>query len=541
MKKYLTLLLIIAALLPTFSVAAQDGDGLSGQIVVSFQSNDTQTWEALCNAYMEIHPNVDCLVELKPSEGYQEWMRAQFAAGEPRADLVNGNVVSDLLNAEKFVDLVTYLEQENPYTEMPWEESFYIDSLYSSRDLIEDTMYVLNLDTVQVLWFYNKSIFEEVGITDVPVQPTWDQFVEWAEKIDEAGYIPVAIEGTADSFWQLRMGWLMRAYSDQLTRHYQPMTHCQPDDYCFREGIDDIWEWDASDPFNDDPNKATFNGVRVDKAFYDGEFAIDGPEYRHMYEQMMRIFGPYTPEGWLGIQDAQPLFLTQKAAMWLDGSWFFTTFEKNIKSLAEGTYYQDREGFEDYEYSEEEKAATVFELGTFYHPTMENPFSDAKTRTIEVNIGFWSVPVKDQAQTDLTMDFLMWATSPEGFAIYMENKLDPDNLNGGVNGPPIVKGFELPEPFASRFAGATMIGNTQKPTGTMKGYSRGVGDYQPTVREWTDLSQQLFGGDIDLDTFLANYQESIEGHFEEYLTEHLLWIDGVDALEEPEKEPEKAD
>jgi ABC-type glycerol-3-phosphate transport system substrate-binding protein len=60
---------------------------LSGDIVISFQGNDTQTWEALCAAYTEIHPNVNCRVELKPSEGYQEFIRAQFAAGEPTFSL----------------------------------------------------------------------------------------------------------------------------------------------------------------------------------------------------------------------------------------------------------------------------------------------------------------------------------------------------------------------------------------------------------------------------------------------------------------------
>src|SRR5690349_18651640 len=56
---------------------------LSGTITISFAGNDTQTWEAMCAAYKELHPNVDCVVELRPGEGYQEFIRAQFAGGEP--------------------------------------------------------------------------------------------------------------------------------------------------------------------------------------------------------------------------------------------------------------------------------------------------------------------------------------------------------------------------------------------------------------------------------------------------------------------------
>ena len=86
---------------------------LAGEIVISFQSNDTQTFEALCAAYEELNPGVDCIVELKPPEGYQEWIRTQFAGGVPDASLVNGNVVADLINDKKFLDLSTYFDRES--------------------------------------------------------------------------------------------------------------------------------------------------------------------------------------------------------------------------------------------------------------------------------------------------------------------------------------------------------------------------------------------------------------------------------------------
>ena len=55
---------------------AAGGEELSGTVVISFQGNDTQTWQALGDAYTALHPNVEVKVELKPAEGYQEFIRA---------------------------------------------------------------------------------------------------------------------------------------------------------------------------------------------------------------------------------------------------------------------------------------------------------------------------------------------------------------------------------------------------------------------------------------------------------------------------------
>src|SRR5690606_11648801 len=198
----------------------------SGDIIISFQGQDTQTWQALCDAYMERHPNVNCVVELKPSEGYQDFIRTQFAGGNPTFSLVNGNVVADLVNDKVFLDLSAYLDRENPYSGRPWREDFDPIALSNMRDPLTGEMYLLNTETVQVLWFYNKEAFEAAGILDDAEavaasernQPTWSQFLSWCDALSEAGYIPVAIEGDFRSFWELRVGWMARMYDDQCTR-----------------------------------------------------------------------------------------------------------------------------------------------------------------------------------------------------------------------------------------------------------------------------------------------------------------------------------
>lgn len=513
---------------------------LEGTIVINMGGSDTQTWENLALAYEAMHPGVDVRVELKPGEGYQEWIQAQFAAGTPETSLLAINQVASLIQAKKFIDWAPYLDRISPYTGKPWREDIEEAAIANMTDPLEATIYSMNLETVQVLWFYNERIFEEVGITDIPSQPTWEEFIGWCEKFKDAGYIPVAIEGDFTAFWSMRVGWIHRIYADQYTRNEAELVRCQPGDYCYREGIDDKWEYDPTDPWNDENNRVTFNTVRQMNAFYEGKQRVDTPCWKEMYENLSQLLGPMTEPGWIGTKDAMPLFLTQKAAIWLDGAWFFTTFEKQIKELAEGTYGV-KEGEPTPTPVAGAERAEVFEIGTFNNPSMTGACVDgSKARTIEVNIGFWGIPKKDAAQNDLEVDFVMFVTSPQGYGIYLRNKLDMSNLQGGISGPPVVKHAVLPALYEQRFASVKLIGNTQKPNAG-KYRSRGIGDYQPMVRDWVDLSQQYYGGKITVDEYTAAYQKSMEDQFEVLLTDHYRWADGLKALEHPEKKPETID
>jgi ABC-type glycerol-3-phosphate transport system substrate-binding protein len=515
---------------------------LTGTIVISTQSNDTQSYQAVADAYTALNPGVEVRVELKPSEGYQEFIRAQFAAGTPEASIVNGNVVADLIEADMFLDMSAYLDRPNPYTGgTPWRDSMDGTAVQNMTDPVTGEIYTLNLETVQVLWFYNKTAFEAAGILGEAEeiaqtetnQPTWDQFLTWCDKLTAAGYIPVAIEGDYTSFWELRFGWLARMYLDQFTRSEAEIVRTQPGDWNFREGVDDVWEYDPTDPHNDDATQITFSTQRQMIALRDHVQAVNGPEFQALYTNFKAFSDRAAPPGWLGSTDAYPLFLTSEAAIRLDVAALLGNFERDLRNLAEGRYIPAG--------GDAEEATPLpgrelqaFEIGSFNNPSMEGPEVDAPARTIEVNIGFLSVPRKDQAQNDLEMDFLMYFTSPEGYGTYLENRLDPNNAqSGGVVGPPIVKGAALPEDLAAQFAQLKLIGNTEKSTaGNYR--ARGISDYQPSVREWVDLAQQYFAGDLELQPFLDAYQASVDNLFPEIL-EHLQLTE--EDLADPSKRP----
>lgn len=545
--KVAVLLIVLISMITAFvGTPAAAQTELSGTVTISLQSNDNQTWKAVCDAYTKLHPKVTCAVELKPSDGYQDFIRAQFAGGTPTFSLVNGNVTADLVNSKAYLDLSAYLDRKSPYTNHAWRQDMDDTAVANMRDPLTGEMYLLNLETVQVLWFYNKTAFEKAGIAaDVQKvaageknQPTWEQFLGWCDALKKAGYIPVAIEGDFRSFWELRFGWMARMYADQFTRHEAELVRCQPGDYCFREGIDDKWKYDPTDPHNDDSTKVTFNPVRKMIALRDGKQTVNGPEWHAMYTNFKAFADRCTPPGWIGTTDAYPLFLTQKAAIRLDGAWLLSSFEKDIRSLAQGTYSYTAANKDQPTPTPapDDKAATVFDIGSFNNPTMTGTGVDAPARTIEVNIGFWSVPKKKQAQNDLEVDFLMYLTSPDGYGVYLKNKLDPNNPNGGINGPTAVKNVQLPKDLSDRFAGLRLIGNTEKDVaGSYR--SRGVNDYQPTVREWVDLAQKYFSGDLKLDDFLNAYQKSIMTNFNGILENSKLTPDD---LKDPSKKPKNS-
>lgn len=119
-------------------------------------------------------------------------------------------------------------------------------------------------------------------------------------------------------------------------------------------------------------------------------------------------------------------------------------------------------------------------------------------------------------------------------SIYLENKLDPNNLQGGISGPPLIKGVTLPEEWQSVFANTNFIGNYEKPGAAGDSVARGFFKYEPTVREWTILVQSFYNGELSAEEFATQYQQLLETHFDGLLT--FLNLTQED-LDNPEKRP----
>jgi ABC-type glycerol-3-phosphate transport system substrate-binding protein len=338
----------------------------------------------------------------------------------------------------------------------------------------------------------------------------------WMEKARGEDVIPFCIGGDFQEFWEMRIGWLARMYQDGFycTPEKWDLSRCQEGDWCFEKGVDDQFpaeNW-AEDPHFDDADKVNQNYVRWLNSFQEGKLGPKDPEYRALMEQFKLVFKPENlPPGWTGVngQTAYSLFLSGKCLFWLDGGWTIANIEKDLNNLRTGKFFAAGEGTPTPTPDPSYEGIEPFEFGTFDNPRMDVPEATCPwQRTIEWPVGFWSVPVKEAAQNDLEIDFMQYVTSPEGWGIYLENKLDPENPGGSLTGPTIVKGAALPPEVAAKFENLKPIGNTEKATAG-SGFSRGVGDYQPMVREWVNLAQQYFTDQIDLDTYIEQYDEML--------------------------------
>ncbi len=219
-------------------------------------------WEDIGKAYSQINPGVKVVVEDKDNATYADWLAAQIASGKVTADIVTNNVVANYISENKFVDFSNYLNQSNPYAEgQIWKDT--MNALAYPPIGPNHEIFQLNLESVQLPWFYNKNIFEKVG-----VQPPkdWDELVEVCKKIKEAGYTAIALPGDAMSFWAGTMGWLVMRYQDQYWKDKEELIAAKEGDYIYDPEVDGKWEFDINDKFNDDtPSKVNFNLLRVAK------------------------------------------------------------------------------------------------------------------------------------------------------------------------------------------------------------------------------------------------------------------------------------
>lgn len=466
-----------------------------GVITISTPSalGAAEAWKAVADAYTALHPKVTVNVELKPQESYGDWVKTQFSEDNPTADIIGINF-AHAYKGDKAVNFMEYANLDSPYSDGKWTDQFNFEM--QVKDLATNEWDNMSLESVQVLWVYNKQIFDEVGVKP---PTTWDELVDVCQKIEDAGYQALSVAGDFNSFYAHQMGWLAQIYLDQTTRSMINTYRAQPGDYNYDPDMDGAFKYDPSDPYNDDSWKVNQNKVRAMKAiFEDQEYRGDAEGIKTVMSELKRVFPRYAGgEAFFGTKDALPLFYQGKTAIMLDGAWRLPMFKNDMDKLASGE-----------EIVSADKAiegVQKFELGTFNMPSMEGPGIEAKARTIEVAVGFLGAIKKEKSHDDLVMDFLMYYSSGEGFGHYMTAGLEAGWTPAG---PSLVAGVEVPSVYAAMFENLEFIGNAQKGFGNA--IARGVpGDVQESLRDWYSYTQDFFTGKIDIDAWGSMHQNNL--------------------------------
>ena len=475
MKKNIRLICFLLVAVLCFSACGggnvdkpiEHAEDLSGSIVLGLPVGGSEGTElqAVIDAYTDIHPNVKVTLKFVETGGYKSYLETPLSAGDISKcpfDICMNNMARKYIDAGKFADYLQYLTEENPYNDAydTWMDSLEADAYIP--DGSKGEVYSLNWQSTQVRFAYNKKIFEKAGVS-VGDCATWDGFVRVCDKIQKAGYTPLAIGGNDYSFTGSQMCWIFNVYTDQYFRSAAETAHAQEGDFCYDASIDSVWQYYATPVltsgmsesetaeewkkalYNDYFLNYTKNELRLLKAIKDDELGPVNKKYQNMLANLAKVFPKYCLANYssYGNDNMNSKFAKQECAITLQQSYYVYN---SWLSIAEN--YQPTDD-------------NFFEIGFFDFPAMSanTDYADLAdygpdvnyTRSYGGSMGSWAIVNKNVEQVKLCMDFMMYLTSPQAQEKYyaMARALDVCVLKGtmikGVTIPEdLLKGFELP-------------------------------------------------------------------------------------------------
>lgn len=126
-------------------------------------------FQAMVDEYMYLNPGVTISTTFENSANtatYNDALGKQLSkdTNDITYDIVVNNSVTQYFSDNKFVDFSNYMSQENPYADDQVWSDILLEPAYRSNGT-NGEIYSLSFESNQVLFFYNKDIFREAGLT----------------------------------------------------------------------------------------------------------------------------------------------------------------------------------------------------------------------------------------------------------------------------------------------------------------------------------------------------------------------------------------
>ena len=455
-------------------------------------------FRALTAAYARIHPEVRVIVEDKGNGygvGYPAWLSTQLASGAPRPDIVSANYCTDYAH---YVNLDYYAMQTNPYTGQAMNQG--IDFNFFRTTNSRGERILLSTQMVKVLWYYNRNVFDRLGLKP---PETWDALLQTCEKLRAAGMVPLSLR-----FNYRYYQWLLEVLFDQYSRPYINLIRAQPGDWCFDPARDGSWSYNPADPFND--SVPTVNYARLLRAIKRGDIRYDDAAFQQTLENLKSI-ARYAPADFLvdtpsTDAEAYTLFLNGVAAIHLDTSSLLFRLDDDLAG------------------------AGGFKWGTFDTPPQVNAWVKAPVRSVESSSGeYVGIISKNQPQTDRVIDFLHFWLSPVGYQTYVDGQLATGCFQPA--GMIMVHHVSLPPRFQTRIASMVRRGNAEIQLNYISSFfpqgSRLLNGFKQTL---TDMVQDK----ITTQTAARQIQEAMQAGVVDILSRNRL---DQSFLDHPELDP----
>lgn len=250
------------------------GDG-SAEVTVwtlTMETAQQEAWDALVAGFEEANPDITIKTEQRATDPHKDALR-QAAGTDAGPDIYRywggAGLGGELVDVGMSADLTEY------YEEYGWEDVLAPAALQNATQYggHHGVPMIQAFESV----FYNKALFEQAGITEVPA--TYDELVAAAQTLKDAGITPMTFGGTVN--------WHVMRLLDSLI-----------ETFCGAEKADELTQGDGD----------WGSEECVTEAFTE-----------------LKMWGDnYLNEGFLAMAntDAAQLFFSGDAAMTIEGTWY---------------------------------------------------------------------------------------------------------------------------------------------------------------------------------------------------------------------------
>lgn len=432
--------------------------------------------------YTKLHPETKVEIDIaKDASTIKTNFDTKMAAGGENApDIVHTNLIiqpdaTEYINKGWLMKLNDFVNEPNPYndgkTVFDGIDAQYHQDTYD----INGNVSFLPFDLVGTGFYYNKDIFAALNLAE---PRTWEDLLAVSAKLQDAGYIPIAMP------FQVGESWMRDSFIDWSSRSLFPQLLVLPGDGRYDEQVhakNNTIKYDENNMAFDfgaifDPEKVLLAGRNK---LYDNQ----GPAEKKWWTLLKDLSQYYEP-GYQTLDDASvySLFVSQKAAMFWSGSWQIGTLLADQQKLGDKS----------------------FNWGTFKFPEFAtpDPLFPGKPRGILVPGHRLGITMKkDAEQMKRTEDFMKYLYSKD-----VAQKIYQRTLEAGefVQGPSLIVGVALPEEVNSYLTGFKVAGNMNN---ALAQVSTVQTDEQAA---WDQNRMDFYGGKITVEEFLEKKAGFVE-------------------------------
>ncbi len=181
-RKALVLLVVLALVVSAVPALAQDDEPVTLRVMhwTDTMTDESEWWRSIIDGFEAQHPNVTVETNFIPFAQYLPALEAMIA-GEELPDVFFGHVmVAELGRAGAIVNYSEVMDEE-------FLSGFFPGP--TRQFTFDGNLYALPWTSQMFGIFVNGAIMEELGLEP---PETWDELIEMAPTIREAGYIPLS-------------------------------------------------------------------------------------------------------------------------------------------------------------------------------------------------------------------------------------------------------------------------------------------------------------------------------------------------------------